>query len=157
MMRDLLEAAWLAGFSASGEGFNGEYPFEGDDERIKADTKKARDYGMMHIMAEANRRRVFPRSNSVSFSVRPVHSFDDCCEVRMSDPAAWGGEKTIARCVDQNMADWIAKGLNEHERLRAALRLIANIENGPDKGSAQARCDEAAAIARSALKDTAHD
>jgi len=29
--REMLERAYLAGFAASGEGWNGEYPFEGEN------------------------------------------------------------------------------------------------------------------------------
>ena len=45
----------------------------------------------------------------------------------------------------------IVKAVNERAELIAALRRIANINNGPDRASGEWRCQEAAAIAKAAL------
>ncbi|ORE90651.1 hypothetical protein ATO13_22066 [Stappia sp. 22II-S9-Z10] len=50
-MREMLEAAWLAGFAASSEGFNGEYPFEDEPERMKVETAEARARAIDSLMA----------------------------------------------------------------------------------------------------------
>ena len=49
-----LEAAYLAGFNASGEGYNGEYPFQDPDAHPEQDEhwRKGRDYYVREALAE---------------------------------------------------------------------------------------------------------
>jgi len=42
-VRSMLEQAYLGGFNASGEGYNGEYPFSDRDRSPAADPSWARD------------------------------------------------------------------------------------------------------------------
>lgn len=40
-LRDMLRDAFMAGFKASGEGYNGEYPFDGDEHAIIRELSEA--------------------------------------------------------------------------------------------------------------------
>ncbi len=45
-----LQAAYLAGFKASGEGWNGEYPFEGEDPEKDAHWVEKRDRALKEVL-----------------------------------------------------------------------------------------------------------
>lgn len=50
--REMLERAYLAGFAASGEGWNGEYPFEEENPLDDAYWTEIRDEFLAEILAE---------------------------------------------------------------------------------------------------------
>lgn len=55
-LKNLLQQAYLAGFNASGEGYNGEYPFRDKDQRPDddADWCQKRDEELKELLEETN-------------------------------------------------------------------------------------------------------
>ena len=86
-MKQALEAAYLAGFNASGEGYNGEYPF-GDKMQDPSENrvwKKDRDNYVSQAIAKAEKQEVERQLDAHAKKLRETYLTPQCQWVGLSD------------------------------------------------------------------------